>query len=637
VPRWKMSTGVLGFFLIANSAVGQTSGVRVRLSLKSGQSVYRIGEPIVLDLELTADEPGHSVNTTTTEPASPIDQMTVTPSEGVFNWLADSSRGHPYTPDYAGTTKLEVGQPLDIGLPLNAVYRFDQPGQYTVHVSTMRVLSPGDFSQSKDPLVSNSVSFTVTPMDEGDEQRIVNGLMAAIRSAADLRTAQQHVDALTWLTGEPSTRAKVDLFFHPQVYEPFGTDVTRGLWVARDRELIVKLFEQAMTDTSYPVEGILEVAAEMKATLAVPPGPTAAQPTAQAQEQFEEEYLQKVAATLPRRSGENLAQTAETVLINLARKDQTYSAPFAAAQEILVTHFADVNIWHKDWLLNSYGQYLADQRIVPALKSLLEEKLDNIFLGTKSAALKQLMALAPGDGRPYVVEAACNPAENLQFDVMAQLPADALPEVDNCLLSELQNDAATSGGNARARISAKAMLAGRFATKSIYPQMLALYQKYGAQWDDQTRGGLLAYLARYDTQGGLKLLEEGIPLNGTAFNVTPIFALSRTYYSPGVDLFFREALEREEPLIATQAAYEMSERGPAEDEPILRARLAKWQKRWTGADVPSEQYRLQAELIHGLIAAKNWREDDSTTESLKSGCTSETCRKMYPGFISNAK
>jgi hypothetical protein len=267
----------------------------------------------------------------------------------------------------------------------------------------------------------------------------------------------------------------------------------------------------------------------------------------------------------------------------------------------------------------------------------LEEKLDNIFLGTKSAALKQLMALAPGDGRPYVVEAACNPAENLQFDVMAQLPADALPEVDNCLLSELQNDAATSGGNARARISAKAMLAGRFATKSIYPQMLALYQKYGAQWDDQTRGGLLAYLARYDTQGGLKLLEEGIPLNGKAFNVTPIFALSRTYYSPGVDLFFREALEREEPLIATQAAYEMSERGPAEDEPILRARLAKWQKRWTGADVPSEQYRLQAELIHGLIAAKNWREDDSTTESLKSGCISETCRNRYPGFISNAK
>lgn len=634
MQRRKLGVSFVGLFLIAAPSFAQTSGLRAQLSLKDSQNSYRIGEPIVLDLEITADQPGLSLDTTVTEPASPVDQIAVTPTEGVFNWLADSSRGHPYTPDYGTSTKLEAGDPQHIALLLNAVYRFDQPGNYTVRVSTARVLNSDGLLQNKTPLTTNDVTFTVTPMEQADEAATVNHLMQKIRSAPNLRTAQGYVDQLTWLTGEPSTRAKVDLFFHPQVYEPFATDVLRGLWVARDRELIVRLLEQSLADPSYPVEAALPIAAEMKATLTVPPGLNATQPTEQAKEQFEQEYLQKVAATLPQRTGASLTQTAETLLTSYVHKNETDFPQFAAAREVLITHFGEVNIWHQDWLLNSFGQYLADQRIVPALKNLLEEKLDNIFLGTKSAALNRLMELAPGDARPYVVEAACNSDEILHFDVMAKLPADSLPEVDNCLLSEIQNAAA--GRRQHFQLSQKAMLAGRFATATIYSQMVELYQQHHAEWDDETRGGMLAYLARYDTPGGLKLLEAGIPLNGDALNVTPIFALCRSYYSPAADLFFRQALQREEPLIAKQAAFELSEHGPAEDEAILRARLAKWQKEWSGANVPPEQYTLQAELIHGLIAARNWHEDPPTIQLLKAACTSETCRKMYPHFFAKA-
>ena len=470
---WKFAAGVVVLLLMVSSSFGQTNGVRVQLSLKDGKSSYRIGEPIVMDLEFAADESGYCVNGITTEPASPIDQITITPSDGVFNWLADSSRGHPYVPDYAITSKLDPGGPQHIPLLLNAVYRFDKPGNYTVRVSTARLLNPENSSQNKEPLTSNDVSFTVTPMDEADEQAMVNHLMEKIRSAPNLRTAQEYVDKLTWRTGGPSTRAKIDLFFHPQVFEPFGTNVIPALWVARDRELIVKLFEQRMSDPSYSVEDVLSLAAKMKVTLTIPPGPNAKQATEQAQEQFEREYLEKVAVTLPQRSGQSLTQTAETVLTSYARKNETYSPQFAAAQEVLITHFGDVNIWHKDWLLNAFGQYLADQRIVPALKNLLQEKLDDTFLGTKSAALKRLMELAPGEGRPYVVEAACNPDENLQFEVMAKLPADSLPEVDNCLLNELQNLAGRRGK--QFPLGQKAMLAGRFATNSNYSQMLMLY------------------------------------------------------------------------------------------------------------------------------------------------------------------
>ena len=352
---WKFAAGVVLLLLMVSSSFGQTNGVRVQLSLRDGKSSYRIGEPIVRDLEFAADEPGYSVNGTTTQPASPIDQITITPSDGVFNWLADSSRGHPYVPDYAMTSKLGPENPQHIPLLLNAVYRFDKPGNYTLRVSTARLVNSENSLRSKELLTTNDVSFTVTPMGEADEQATVNDLMEKIRTAPDLRTAQKYVDKLTWLTGEPSTRAKIDLFFHPQVFEPFGTNVVPALWVARDRELIVKSFEQRMTDPSYPVEDVLSLAAKMKATLMVPPGPNAAQPTEQAQKQFERDYLEKVAATLPQRGGQSLTQTAETVFITYAQEGETYSPQFAAAQEVMITHFGDVNIWHKDWLLNSLG------------------------------------------------------------------------------------------------------------------------------------------------------------------------------------------------------------------------------------------------------------------------------------------
>lgn len=402
---WERTTCLVSLFLVGTPTFGQAR-VRAELSLKDGQSQFRIGEPIALDLAVTADDPGYSINTTTAQLGSQIDDITVTPSDGVFDWLA----GHGFGLDYASVQDLKPGQTIHFHVLLNSVYRFDKPGNYTVSVITPRVFSSASAPQ-RVSLTTNDVTISLTPMEETDEQTIVDSLMREIRNAPDLETAQSYVEQLTWLTGEPSTRAKLDLFFHPQVYRPFATDVTQGLWVARDRELVLKRLEQSLTDPSYPVDAALPLAAAMKAT----PGPNARQSIKGAQEQFEEQYLLQVAATLPQRSGSNLADTAETLLRTYAAKGETNSPQFAAAKEVLVTHFSDVSPWSQGTLLNSFGQYLADQRIVPALKTLLGEKTDDTFLGDKSAALNMLMQLAPEEGRPYVLEAACNPAENIQF------------------------------------------------------------------------------------------------------------------------------------------------------------------------------------------------------------------------------
>jgi|KBSMisStaDraftv2_1062788.scaffolds.fasta_scaffold83849_3 hypothetical protein len=39
-----------------------------------------------------------------------------------------------------------------------------------------------------------------------------------------------------------------------------------------------------------------------------------------------------------------------------------------AAREATITHFADVNACQVDWVLNGYGKYLEDTRMIPALE-----------------------------------------------------------------------------------------------------------------------------------------------------------------------------------------------------------------------------------------------------------------------------
>jgi hypothetical protein len=64
-----------------------SNSVQVTLALKDGKTSYRMGEAILLDHLFTATEPGYAINTTTTQPASPIDEITIIPLESLFRFI----------------------------------------------------------------------------------------------------------------------------------------------------------------------------------------------------------------------------------------------------------------------------------------------------------------------------------------------------------------------------------------------------------------------------------------------------------------------------------------------------------------------------------------------------------------------
>jgi hypothetical protein len=612
-------------------ASAQNAGpVRVNLTLAEGKTTYRIGEPIVLELAFTASEPGYSLNSTTTSPASPVDTLFLSPTKDVFPWLDDQARGHRYGPDYASITSLEQNEPATVALSLNAVYRFDAPGHYKVHVVTNRV-SSGDLlhSQAVGPLTSNEVEFEIAAMSDADEAARAATLEKQIREANHIEYAQSLAEELDWLTGDASTRVKLSLYLRPKTFYPFAVDVTRGLWTARNREMVVAELERSLRDLSDPGSGsssLLEITAALKARLAVPfdpADPAKALPT----EQIESEYLHQMAATLAQRKGESLVAAAQTVFTRLAQRKETGGRDFAAAREVMITHFAQVNEYSVDWLLNRYGTYLQDPRIVPALESILQTEKDPIMNGERAAVEAMMIKLAPQNVRSFVIEEVCadyrvmlKPIQNAPFDV--------LPETDECLKEQI-HAASANVKHGGVDLQLKTALAARFATNANYEDFLVLYEKSSATWDGQARGGMLAYLMKWDAQRALPLLEAALPLSAEQLEPNISFALFRAYYSSGLDAFLRIRLATGPPGQAGMAAFEMSQNGPAEDQDILSQRLERWRTQWSGKDIPEAEGKLESELVQAVIEGKEWKLPETPASALRESCLSSVCRSRF--------
>jgi hypothetical protein len=618
-------------FLACSGAFAQTAGpLRVDLSLAEGKTTYRIGEPIILLLSFTADEPGYSFNGTTTQPPSPIDIVVLSPTAGVFPLLDDQARGHRYSPDYASIKDMEVNKPLIARLTLNAVYRFDQPGHYKVHVTTNRV-SRGNFPnlQQIGPLTSNEVEFDIETMSGVDEAALAASLEKQIREANTLQQAQQFEEQLRWLTGDDATRAKLSLFLNEKTFYPFGVDVSQGLWIARNRPFVVAELERAISDPSQSLSSgfsLLGTAAALKARVMVPfdsSAPDKALPT----EQIEAGYLHQVADSLPQRAGQPKVDAAVMVFTRLAQLQETKGADFAAAREILITRFAQVNEFSVDWLLNSYGTYLQDPRIVPALEAILQAQKDPVMNGENAAALAQLIKIAPQNVKSFVIQEVCanRPAIQKSFQ---DAPFDALPETDDCLKRQI-HAAAADLEHARIDLQLKTALAARFATNAIYDDLFVLYEKSGAAWDGQARGGMLAYLMRWNVHRARPLLDAALPLSVEQFDPNISFSLFRAYYSSGLDAFLRERLGAGPADQAGMAAFEMSQFGPSDDQQILRNRLDLWRKQWSGKAIPVAEGKLEAELVQAIILGKEWSMADIPADALRESCISSVCRSRF--------
>jgi len=394
----------LGLSLALAGGLAAAANVRCELSLTGDKTRFRPGERIDLKLAFIADDSGYVVNTTQSSGPPTVDAVTLTPDKGIYPWSADLGRFVRYQNDVVTVSELVPQSPVEVPMTLNDDYRFDEPGHYRIGVTSQRV-SMGrphaSFSSDEAPplkLTCNDIYFEVLPPSPADEDSLVGALEQRIRASGDANAAQELISSqLDYLPGDRATDAKISIYLNPVVLNDLTTNASRGLWIARDRQKIVAALEKAIVNPIQrsPINmDLLHTVVFLKASLDVPYAQSHGR-MPQRVIQLSAGYIHQIAMSIPKRSGEPGIEAAQAVFEWLAANEKTSDLDFDLAREYLVAHFQDVDPYSIQGILQVYGRYLRDRRMIPALQRIIEATTNPAFAGNRIAASNQLALIGP--------------------------------------------------------------------------------------------------------------------------------------------------------------------------------------------------------------------------------------------------
>jgi hypothetical protein len=625
----------LSFVTCVSGQNSAASGVKVQLSFAGLKSTYRIGEPIKLVMEFTADREGFTAEILPDRGEAGGDTIVISPETGVVHWLDELTDNQTFLRDVISTVKLD-NSPQRVEIILNDTVRFDVPGTYTVRVNTRRVTPP--FSLVRGPrqilLSTNSITFEITPMSDADEAKEVKRLTDLLDARRDWRNDEEISKQLSYLTGDPSTREKVRRFLAPEERSGnYRAHLTYGLFSARNRALVLNLVEQGMRDPGIPVTShLLNMAIRLKTLLTrgVTPKPvaavTATLPPGESplSREIREAYLVELAESLARRSGRSLTTTAMTIVTSLPTDLQSSDAGFREARRILLQQFDTLESTSQDLLLRAYWNQVRDPALIPSLKKMLAGSV-------REVALKRLLEIAPDEKRALVIAEIRNPNSLVDPKVLGALDDQFLPEVDAPLLAQIRTFAGSPDSPARLWASYKVALLARYATENIYGELMQLYRERGEKLSIEVRAGLLAYFAKHNEGEALPLIEQASLQEQPNVYPRVIDELTKHYYSEAIGGLLKKDLESDDPARASQAAYLIREHGFPGDEKVLETRLQRWRADWadraTQADA-QQQGQIERELISALVAGKAWKLPPERVQELWASCVTKLCKEV---------
>lgn len=640
----KLFALLLFLSLVTSTQAQVLPEVHVKLMLAEPRTVYKIGEPVKLTMEFTADREGYVVDTTTDLDQQGEDKIVVSPETGVTHWRFEMAGGVRYLRDMISNASLSNG-PARVEIILNDTLRFDGPGRYTVSITTQRVTKSPRVYSGPSSLTTNSVTFEVEPMSEAEETEEVKRLSDQYAASRNFQTDDQIGHRLSYLTGEPSTREKVQRFLNQDDRRGnYNGQLAHGLFIARDRQLVLKLLEAALRDPNTPVSlQMLMVVTSLRRlvsdgqrmdrsvvvnTMLIPGLPE----DARARE-IRDAYVVELAAGLGKRKDKALTTTAITIVSNPPKDPQAATVDSREARRILIQQFDTLHPFSQDWLMRQDWEELRDRSMVPVFKRVLSSGPGPAQKNIHDAALKLLIEVAPDEARPFVVAEIRDPMSFADVKLLGSIEAKSLPEADASLLEQIRRLVAIPDNGGFVFLKQKTSLLARFGTDGIYQELMDLYQKVGAKLYADGRAGLLAYFAKHNEREALPLIEQAIAELKPDQDPAVLRELTGLYYSEAIGDLVKKLLATDDLSWAGSAAYLIGLYGSAEDQKILEARLKRWQEEWGSRVAEAEaqsQGRIERELIWALTHATSWKLSPERVRELQLGCVTQMCKQSNP-------
>ncbi len=632
----------LVLFLVT-SAYAQTSVLpeaHVKLTLAESRTVYKIGEPIRLIMEFTADREGYVAEMLPDREQQGADTVVISPEIGVTQWFDEMTGGQRYLRDMISTKNLS-NAPQRVELILNDTLRFDIPGRYTVSVKTRRVTKNSKLYSRPFPLTTNSVTFEVEPMSYADEAAEVKRLSDRLNATRNWQTEEEVGKLLSFLTGEPSTREKVQRFLNQDERNGnLNAQLFYGLFIAGDRQLVLKLLEAGLRDPNTPVSSqLLSAVTRLRKLVTdgvsmdkpvVPNTPPEEDPRAR---EIRDAYIVELSAGLAKRKDKALTTTAITIASNPPKDPQAASVGSRDARRILIQQLEALQPISQEWLLRQDWEELRDRSMIPVFKRMLSTGPGPARNYLHGAALKLLIEIAPDEARPFVVAEIRDPTSLVDVKLLGSIDAKSLPEADATLLEQIRRFATMPNNLGLVFLKQKTSLLVRFGTDGIYQELMDLYQTVGAKLHPDGRAGLLAYFAKHNEREALPLIEQAISELKPDQDPAVLRELTKLHYSDAIGVLVKKLLATDDRSWASNAAYLIGLNGSADDKEVLEARLKRWREEWGNRVVEADdqqQGRIESELLWALIHGTSWKLPPERLRELQMGCITQICKRSNP-------
>jgi HEAT repeat protein len=482
---------------------------------------------------------------------------------------------------------------------LNEWVALDQPGHYSLYVTSGRVSRRDATNSEPVELRSNSLEFDVVASDPAWQQQTLGSATATLNMESS--TAEEKNAALRTLRFLDTPASVRELVHLLGTHSDGSWDEVAGLSGSRYQSIVVRELEQQMSRPDVALTGnYLFILAKLKYQLdhkALPPYPekdTEEQKIwndrrqAQDKELTEEQdaLYEKAAALVSNKWGSARAETVQTLLLRPSREPGDVKPLGEFPAEEVAAAFLNLSQDQQWNLLSSFWGRLR----VPAMTTPLKKIAEQPNMGhqlLRDVALRRLYDLDPSEATPIFIREIRYPhLDNGMFTVKGEtlglLPNETLPQFDQMLSDRLaQNDSRTNGLDAQ--------LIGRYSTKAILTKVKSTYESSAGQWDCVTEDGFVVYFLRVDPDYGVKRLAQA-PSACMRKSIPAVVKMQRwSEVEPGIIV----RLNGPDLNRARQAAEALANYGSPRAENALWDRLRRFHAQWT------ERVRLEAPKIGG--------------------------------------
>jgi hypothetical protein len=540
--------------------------------------------------------------------------------------------------------------PTVMHLNLNEWIRFDQPGSYTVVVTSHRIGDSLDakrtISHPSDLLLkSNPIHLRIAPADNTWQKAKLAAIIEELSnhpSAAGIQSPARDA-AVADLRYLGTPQAAQVMAQHLRDDEPtMMYQCAFGLIGLPEtvRPKAVAAMEKLVLDPDFPVSSWFLIALSVLQIVAQEPEKQRIERV-----QLSEATWQSVLDALPAKRGSARAATVQTLLGSQPKK-MTQQMKFELGS-ILRDSLSDLPAEKQVSELRFDWDQIGSPSLLPTLQQLAKQPLKDPGSNVstvyttrelKSIALERWYQLDPDGARHEAIRQIGSAHPSMTAESLYFLEKESLPQFESIWAEAFM--AATD----YQQETVFASLLAHYGTGSAVATVRQKAEAKTGEWACAPQGAALGYLVEFDPASARPLVERAVQARGpgkTACNHSIFQDIAHYSQDPMLREVAIQTLDDPDPEVIMDALIYLMSYGDASDEEPISNRYSKWSQKWRGrsdeldsrkAGSPAGNWQeigLGANLGRALIANQGWLASEKLIQNTIEKCVGEQmCRQL---------